>query len=185
MKMPEEKIDLMLFAPCGMNCLVCYKHCYHKKPCGGCRNSDKGKPEHCRKCRIKDCIGDKGLVYCYECPEHPCRLIKNLEKIYKKRYQVSLVENSELVGLVQSLVLTVDEIIDGYLKHITDVKPITARQCIKLLPMIAKDKPELRNDICSALERAAGRQSMQTGIGTRFQQALQLQREERSRKLLL
>ena len=42
----------------------------------------------------------------------------------------------------------------GYLKHITDVKPITARQCIKLLPMIAKDKPELRNDICSALERA-------------------------------
>jgi len=48
----------------------------------------------------------------------------------------------------------IDEIIDGYLKHITDVKPITARQCIKMLPMIAKDKPELRNDICSALERA-------------------------------
>ena len=48
----------------------------------------------------------------------------------------------------------IDEIIDGYLKHITDVKPITARQCIKLLPMIAKDKPELRNDICLALERA-------------------------------
>ena len=48
----------------------------------------------------------------------------------------------------------IDEIIDGYLKHITDVKPITARQCIKLLPMIAKDKPELRSDICSALERA-------------------------------
>ena len=48
----------------------------------------------------------------------------------------------------------IEEIIDGYLKHITDVKPITARQCIKMLPMIAKDKPELRNDICSALERA-------------------------------
>lgn len=25
-----------------------------------------------------------------------------------------------------------------YLKHITDVKPITARQCIKLLPIVAK-----------------------------------------------
>lgn len=48
----------------------------------------------------------------------------------------------------------IDEVIDKYLKHITDVKPITARQCIKLLPMIAKDKPELRNDICSALQRA-------------------------------
>lgn len=48
----------------------------------------------------------------------------------------------------------IDEVIDKYLKHITDVKPITARQCIKLLPMIAKYKPELRNDICSALQRA-------------------------------
>ncbi|MDO4307859.1 MAG: SufBD protein [Eubacteriales bacterium] len=48
----------------------------------------------------------------------------------------------------------IDEVIDKYLKHITDVKPITARQCIKLLPMIAREKPELRNDICSALQKA-------------------------------
>lgn len=47
-----------------------------------------------------------------------------------------------------------DEIIDEYLKHITDVKPITARQCIKLLPIIAKHKPELKNDILSALNKA-------------------------------
>lgn len=47
-----------------------------------------------------------------------------------------------------------DEMIDRYLKHITDVKPITARQCIKLLPMIARDKPELKNDILSALHKA-------------------------------
>ena len=43
---------------------------------------------------------------------------------------------------------------DKYLNHITDVKPITARQCIKLLPIIAKYKPELRNDIISALHKA-------------------------------
>lgn len=48
----------------------------------------------------------------------------------------------------------IDEIIDKYLQHITDVKPITARQCIKLLPIIAKHKPELRNDIISALHKA-------------------------------
>ena len=48
----------------------------------------------------------------------------------------------------------VDEIIDEQLKHITDVKPITARQCIKLLPIIAKHKPELKNDILSALNKA-------------------------------
>ena len=48
----------------------------------------------------------------------------------------------------------IDEIIDKYLKHITDVKPITARQCIKLLPIITKHKPELKNDILSALHNA-------------------------------
>lgn len=48
----------------------------------------------------------------------------------------------------------IDEIIDKYLRHITDVKPITARQCIKLLPIVAKYKPELRNDILFALRKA-------------------------------
>lgn len=48
----------------------------------------------------------------------------------------------------------IDEIIGKYLRHITDVKPITARHCIKLLPIISKYKPELRNDIISALHKA-------------------------------
>lgn len=48
----------------------------------------------------------------------------------------------------------IDEIIDKYLKHITDVKPITARQCVKLLPLIAEHKPELKEDILSALYKA-------------------------------
>ena len=48
----------------------------------------------------------------------------------------------------------IDEVIDKYLEHITDVKPVTARQCIKLLPTIARYKPELRNDILSALRKA-------------------------------
>ena len=48
----------------------------------------------------------------------------------------------------------IDEIIDKYLEHITDVKPITARQCIKMLPIVAKYKPELKNDILSAIHKA-------------------------------
>ena len=48
----------------------------------------------------------------------------------------------------------IDEIIDEYLKHIVDVKPITARQCIKLLPIIAREKPELKMDILTALQKA-------------------------------
>lgn len=48
----------------------------------------------------------------------------------------------------------IDEIIDDYLKHITDPKPITARQCIASLPKIAKSKPDLKDDILKALKSA-------------------------------
>ena len=97
MMMKESDIETIMFAPCGMNCKVCYKHCYHKKPCDGCLKSDRGKPEHCRRCKIKDCVKARDLSYCYACSDYPCKLIKNLEKSYKKRYQASLMENSEIV----------------------------------------------------------------------------------------
>jgi len=45
----------------------------------------------------------------------------------------------------------IDEIIDKFLKCITDEKPITARQCIKALPSITKHKPDLIKDIETAL----------------------------------
>lgn len=48
----------------------------------------------------------------------------------------------------------IDEIIDDYLKHIMDDKPITSRQCIKTLPTIVKYKPDLINDVCNALHNA-------------------------------
>jgi hypothetical protein len=97
MKMPKEPIKTIMFAPCGMNCMVCYKHCYHKNPCAGCLNSDEGKPQHCRKCKIKDCVREKDVSYCYECSEYPCKQIKNLEKSYNTRYGASLIDNSNFV----------------------------------------------------------------------------------------
>lgn len=45
----------------------------------------------------------------------------------------------------------IDEIIDEFLAHITDEKPITARQCIMLLPHIASCRPDLVQDIKTAL----------------------------------
>lgn len=107
MKMPD-KIEVTMFAPCGMNCMVCYKHCYHKKPCDGCLNSDIGKPEHCRKCKIKDCVKEKNISYCFECSMYPCKQIKLLEKSYNSRYGVSLMNNSSKVkeiGLVKFMIL--------------------------------------------------------------------------------
>jgi len=48
----------------------------------------------------------------------------------------------------------IDEIIDKYLKHILDDKPITARQCINALPKIAEFKPDLAEVIITALRKA-------------------------------
>lgn len=93
MKMPN-RIDCSLFAPCGMNCLVCYRHCDHPKPCAGCLGGDSGKPGHCRQCQIKACAEEKAVSHCFKCPEYPCKRIKALEKSYTGRYGVSLVQNS-------------------------------------------------------------------------------------------
>ena len=48
----------------------------------------------------------------------------------------------------------IDEIIDKYLKHILDEKPVTSRQCIKALPNIAEFKPDLIEAIVNALKKA-------------------------------
>lgn len=45
-------IDIEMLAPCGMNCMVCHKHCQAEKTqktCVGCTREGKGRPEHCRK----------------------------------------------------------------------------------------------------------------------------------------
>lgn len=48
----------------------------------------------------------------------------------------------------------IDENIEAILAHITDPKPITARQFIKDLPLLAQSKPDLRQDILNALHSA-------------------------------
>lgn len=47
-----------------------------------------------------------------------------------------------------------DALLDEFLSHVTDVKPITARQCIVALPEIAEAKPEFIPRIQSALQQA-------------------------------
>jgi hypothetical protein len=95
MKMPSH-IENSMLAPCGINCMVCYKHCHSKKICLGCLNHDHGKSTRCQNCCIKACAISKGHTYCYECSAFPCKQIKNLDKSYIKRYQVSLVENGHM-----------------------------------------------------------------------------------------
>lgn len=47
-----------------------------------------------------------------------------------------------------------DALLDELLAHVTDEKPITARQCIQALPEIAAARPDLIPRIRTALEHA-------------------------------
>lgn len=100
MHMPDA-IPENMFAPCGMNCMVCYKHCtVWQKRASLCRMPERGpkaKPRHCRACAIRDCCREKGLRYCLECTAFPCRRLNRLEKSYRTRYDASLLSNSRAV----------------------------------------------------------------------------------------
>jgi hypothetical protein len=96
MKMPEHP-EPALFAPCGMNCLTCYAHVRAKKPCEGCLVGDTNKTNRCKTCKIKTCAGERGLAWCFECPEFPCAPVKRLDRSYIKRYGVSLLDYSRVV----------------------------------------------------------------------------------------
>ncbi len=89
-----HEIPLTMLAPCGMNCRVCYVHLRPKKSCLGCHGQDERKPEHCRRCKIKDCATSLGVSFCFECSSFPCILIKRMDKSYRQRYQASLIENA-------------------------------------------------------------------------------------------
>lgn len=47
-----------------------------------------------------------------------------------------------------------DAVIDDFLAHVTDEKPITARQCIKALAQVGQAKPQYIPQILSALRSA-------------------------------
>lgn len=47
-----------------------------------------------------------------------------------------------------------DGVFEAYLTHITDQKPITSRQCIGALPLIARARPDLKSRIRAALLNA-------------------------------
>lgn len=86
-----------LIAPCGMNCGICMAHLREKNKCPGCRAFDKNEPVSIAKCRIKNCneLKGKNLKFCYSCKEFPCEKMKHLDKRYRTRYHMSMIENLE------------------------------------------------------------------------------------------
>ena len=85
-----------LIAPCGMNCGVCIGHLREERPCGGCfKKDDPNKPKVCRSCVIVNCelLSQNKSGFCYECEKYPCTRLRNLDKRYRTKYGMSMIEN--------------------------------------------------------------------------------------------
>lgn len=97
----DKKNYRELTAPCGRDCFNCplylaqsdekLKHYFAKKygmnpadvPCSGCREI-KGDCNLFKAlgfeggCKIYSCVEKKGVEFCYECEDFPCRLLQPL-----------------------------------------------------------------------------------------------------------
>jgi hypothetical protein len=98
--MISKKINPNLIAPCGMNCGVCIGYLRDKNKCLGCREMKKNKPNHFKNCTIAHCsfLKEKKIRFCSAiCDKFPCTRLKNLDKRYKDKYKMSMLENLERI----------------------------------------------------------------------------------------
>ncbi len=86
-----------LIAPCGMNCGICMAYQRTKNVCPGCWEDSKTKSKSCISCIIKNCeyLAETESKFCYECGKYPCTRLKQLDKRYRTKYRMSMIENLE------------------------------------------------------------------------------------------
>ena len=93
-------IDQELISPCGMNCAVCSGYLAYKYDvrnqglrmpyCKGCRPRNKQCAFIKKRCQL---LLNNEVKYCYECIDYPCKGIKHLDKRYRTKYSMSMIEN--------------------------------------------------------------------------------------------
>lgn len=88
-------ITSKLIAPCGMNCGVCMAYLREKNHCPGCNYPDDNKAVSVLRCIIKNCETIKKVKFCFKCEKYPCTRLKNLDKRYRTKYHMSMIENLE------------------------------------------------------------------------------------------
>ena len=89
-----------MIAPCGMNCSVCianlgkkydiHKHGINRKYCDGCRPRGKNCLHMANVCEK---VVKGQIEFCYECEDFPCKRLKSLDKRYRTKYHLSMIEN--------------------------------------------------------------------------------------------
>jgi hypothetical protein len=95
--MARNMIKQGLIAPCGMDCGICMAYLREKNRCPGCNGSDENKSVSCLRCRIKNCVVLKRgkTKFCIDCDKFPCDRLKHLDKRYRTKYGMSMIENLE------------------------------------------------------------------------------------------
>ena len=95
----DNKIRPDLIAPCGMNCGICYAYLRDKNHCPGCREASPDKPAYCVRCIISNCelLRKTGSGFCFDCDKYPCKRLKQLDKRYRTKYHMSMLENLEFI----------------------------------------------------------------------------------------
>ena len=88
-----------LIAPCGMNCGICLAHLRTRNRCDGCRSNATAKAAYRGTCVIRNCdtVNSNESGFCFECPKYPCRRLRQLDKRYRTRYGMSMLENLEFI----------------------------------------------------------------------------------------
>ncbi len=91
----SKSMKTTLIAPCGLNCRLCRAYIRNRNSCPGCRYDDIDKSQYCVKCKIKNCshLSSKSARFCFSCKEFPCSIIKHLDKRYRTKYGLSIIDN--------------------------------------------------------------------------------------------
>jgi len=95
--MQKGKFTPELIAPCGMNCGICIaffgytmKGGKRKHPCSSCRLRDSRCAFIKKQC---DKLATKQIEYCFECADFPCENLEKLDRRYRDKYGMSMIEN--------------------------------------------------------------------------------------------
>jgi len=93
-----------LIAPCGMNCAICSGYLAYQNDvkskgirmpyCTGCRPRDKQCSFLKKSCELL--LAGK-VRYCYECDSFPCERLEALDKRYRTRFRMSMIENLKYI----------------------------------------------------------------------------------------
>ena len=77
-------------APCGMNCRLCIGFVRAKNKCDGCLTPNT---KCSRNCTLRFCTMRNGKYCDHTCLSFPCQRLKNLDKRYRTKYGMSMIEN--------------------------------------------------------------------------------------------